>query len=84
MTEKFTFFSRALCAGLCTSVMLTSFFKPQLGQAGKMSLFFPQLVLGGAMSIEDESEDEIVSLAEEDTEIEYTFFIFELFDRLFE
>lgn len=84
MTEKFTFFSRALCAGLCTSVMLTSFFKPQLGQAGKMSLFFPQLVLGGAMSIEDESEDKNAALAEEDTEIEYTFFIAELFDRLFE
>lgn len=83
MTERFTFFSRALCAGLCTAVVLTSFLKPQIGQAGKMSLFFPQLVLGGAMSIEDENEDENAALAEEETEIEYTFFIAELFDRLF-
>lgn len=82
MTERFMAVScRALCGGLCAAVMFTTLLKPFLGEKNSMSLFFPQLVLGGAIEVREDSEDNS-SQAEQD-DVEYTFFIAELFHKLF-
>ncbi|WP_124099033.1 hypothetical protein [Ruminococcus sp. Marseille-P6503] len=74
--------SRALCAGIASAIVFSSLFPSGGLEAEKMSLLFPQFIIGVSAERRDDS-DERVRVEDKEVKREYSFKIAELFHKLF-
>lgn len=83
MTDKtVSKFNRALCAGIAAAIVFSSFSSPESLKSEKLSLLFPQFIIGVSTE-HKEDNGERIQIKEKNCKREYSFKIAELFQKLF-
>ncbi len=87
MSEKFTSrIRKSVCVGLCSVIVFSAFTQTGDLTPKNMSLFFPQITLGGSIKRDSENtdEDSKIVVAQKEERPQFSFKIVELFESWFD